>query len=384
MAKSRRVAELIEQRIAEQQLQPGDPLPSERQLARELGVAYGTVRLAYDSLYRLGVIDRQQGRGTFVNNPADAAPAQRHRRLGLLSVDMRGYESPFLRFLTYEIQRLAREAGYELTIDQIDMEDMVAGRMPPMLQRRSVSGFFIYGRVRDFHIRYLDEHPLPYVLVGNRPVPPSTPQVYIDVESLTYQYARALLKQGRSPLWIDVDPSNTSYEVGQEMLRGYTRAQNEAGNGQLHLCNLQMNRLDQAVSQLLTSDLRNAAYIVQDWSSTLLMPLLSGRTRDADQLLLAPMPMSELVDALDGPNVLMWDRAICISDLAAPAVEQLLACVEGRQPRPQSVRFEATCTPQPMGERGGMSLKLRQRVIEPAEHDSQDQQPSTPTGAWMM
>lgn len=46
--------------------QPGAALPSEQELARELGVSQGTVRKAMDSLAADYVLVRKQGRGTFV------------------------------------------------------------------------------------------------------------------------------------------------------------------------------------------------------------------------------------------------------------------------------------------------------------------------------
>jgi DNA-binding GntR family transcriptional regulator len=46
-------------------------LPSERALAEELGVAYGTVRHAMEVLEADGIVRRVHGRGTFVVKPAD-------------------------------------------------------------------------------------------------------------------------------------------------------------------------------------------------------------------------------------------------------------------------------------------------------------------------
>lgn len=45
---------------------PGEPLPSEVQLATELGVSQGTVRKALDAMVAENLVVRRQGRGTFV------------------------------------------------------------------------------------------------------------------------------------------------------------------------------------------------------------------------------------------------------------------------------------------------------------------------------
>jgi len=49
-------------------------LPAERDLAREYGVAYQTVRHAMKVLRERGLIITRQGRGTFVAPRPDAAP----------------------------------------------------------------------------------------------------------------------------------------------------------------------------------------------------------------------------------------------------------------------------------------------------------------------
>ncbi|HVW58164.1 MAG TPA: GntR family transcriptional regulator [Rhizobiaceae bacterium] len=46
--------------------QPGAMLPSEQELARELGVSQGTVRKALDAMTAESILVRRQGRGTFV------------------------------------------------------------------------------------------------------------------------------------------------------------------------------------------------------------------------------------------------------------------------------------------------------------------------------
>jgi GntR family transcriptional regulator len=52
--------------INRHELRPGDVIPSEAELSMRHGVAVGTVRKAIDQLVAEGVLERQQGRGTFV------------------------------------------------------------------------------------------------------------------------------------------------------------------------------------------------------------------------------------------------------------------------------------------------------------------------------
>lgn len=50
-------------------LQTGDPIPSERALCERFGVSRMTVRQAVDALVVEGLVERVQGRGTFVASP---------------------------------------------------------------------------------------------------------------------------------------------------------------------------------------------------------------------------------------------------------------------------------------------------------------------------
>lgn len=62
----RQVRELLLARIASGVWRPAEALPSEQTLASELGVSHGTVRKALDSLAADNLVERRQGRGTYV------------------------------------------------------------------------------------------------------------------------------------------------------------------------------------------------------------------------------------------------------------------------------------------------------------------------------
>ena len=60
------LVERVKHLVATGTLQPGDQLPTVRQLAAELRVNFNTVARAYRLLDETGVISTQQGRGTYV------------------------------------------------------------------------------------------------------------------------------------------------------------------------------------------------------------------------------------------------------------------------------------------------------------------------------
>jgi GntR family transcriptional regulator len=64
-----RLRDEIARQIARNMWRPGEPIPTEAELAASHGVAVGTVRKALDTLVTDGLIERRQGRGTFVRRP---------------------------------------------------------------------------------------------------------------------------------------------------------------------------------------------------------------------------------------------------------------------------------------------------------------------------
>ena len=63
------IEEQLADRIEAGEFSPGDVLPTERELTRQLGVSRMTVRAAMDRLVQRDLIVRRQGSGTFVAEP---------------------------------------------------------------------------------------------------------------------------------------------------------------------------------------------------------------------------------------------------------------------------------------------------------------------------
>src|SRR5215471_16475179 len=65
----KRIQNSIRKRIESSELQPGDPVASERELAKVHKVSLMTARHALAGLEREGVVERRRGAGTFVASP---------------------------------------------------------------------------------------------------------------------------------------------------------------------------------------------------------------------------------------------------------------------------------------------------------------------------
>lgn len=80
------IVEQIRHLVATGRLQPGEKLPTIRQLAVDLRVDPNTVAHAYNLLHSEGVISTQRGRGTFVTQRPDDARLARMRQEKLQAI----------------------------------------------------------------------------------------------------------------------------------------------------------------------------------------------------------------------------------------------------------------------------------------------------------
>ena len=62
----RQVYDIMVRKVAQGVWRPGASLPSEQNLAREMGVSQGTMRKVLDALTAENLLERRQGKGTFV------------------------------------------------------------------------------------------------------------------------------------------------------------------------------------------------------------------------------------------------------------------------------------------------------------------------------
>ena len=74
MQRRHQMAKELERRIFEGELNPGEPLASERDLALEFGLSRASVRETLREMAEAGLLDIQPGRGTFVTRPTSGQP----------------------------------------------------------------------------------------------------------------------------------------------------------------------------------------------------------------------------------------------------------------------------------------------------------------------
>lgn len=101
------------QALQDGEWQAGQVIPSEQELAAQLGVSQGTVRKALDELVSENLLIRRQGRGTFVASHGDAPDQFRFLRLRPLEGD---YVEPTSEPLECWRAKAGQEAAKHLAV----------------------------------------------------------------------------------------------------------------------------------------------------------------------------------------------------------------------------------------------------------------------------
>lgn len=100
----------VKHKIATGQLEPGDQLPTVRQLAADLRVNFNTVARAYRMLDEEEIISTQHGRGTFILDPPTPEKAKELRRKDLKRLTREYLASTFrLNFEPEDVQKVFEE-----------------------------------------------------------------------------------------------------------------------------------------------------------------------------------------------------------------------------------------------------------------------------------
>jgi GntR family transcriptional regulator, arabinose operon transcriptional repressor len=176
-------------------LQAGVALPSERQIAEQYGVARLTVVKALDLLEKDGLIDKQQGRGTFVLEQTETQleTIAFIKAGGLVQSELKG------------ISETAFEQNYQLQVLAVDLGmNKIAAHLKACIDN-GVKGLIIYALpgYDDMNVyRTLLKQNLPIVMIDRYYPELESDHVVYDDEKAAYQLTEKLIARGHQRIAI--------------------------------------------------------------------------------------------------------------------------------------------------------------------------------------
>ncbi len=99
----RQLMDQVREAMARGRIQPGERLPSVRQLARELVVNPNTIAKAYSELERAGVLNTRPGMGVFIAPPQASLTLEVRRERLIKAINVCLTEAVHLGFTTEEV-----------------------------------------------------------------------------------------------------------------------------------------------------------------------------------------------------------------------------------------------------------------------------------------
>ena len=219
----------LQDRIRAGEFRSGEALPSERQLVKDYGVSRITVIKAMDLLERDGLIERQQGRGSFVTSCEEPSDGESFCRVAFC---MPTFADSYITSVLIGATRVAMREGLQLEVIGVEAEEREALRIRDAIET-GVNGLLIFPRSRFADPRLyheLRDRHFPLVLLDRYYREHETDWVVFDDEVAGYGLTRHLIEKGHRRIAIfpghEVKVSSVHARV-----QGYQRALDEAGLG---------------------------------------------------------------------------------------------------------------------------------------------------------
>ncbi len=220
-----KLREALLTQILDGTLQPGELLPSERQLQALLQVSRPTIRQAINALIQEGLVQRAAGKGTFVIEPEKSKPPA-----GLIAlVVSRPNFYFFYPQLAGAFEERVRAANYGMVMSlHGDRADLLEDAVEGLLLSQHIVGLAItpprFGDMQRAAQR-LRQTGVPFVFVGRHDGVAQIDSVAPDNRQIGYQATRYLIDLGHRRI---VHMGFADYSTGRDRLEGYQLAMAEA------------------------------------------------------------------------------------------------------------------------------------------------------------
>ena len=148
----RQLVDAIRAAVKKSLLADGQQLPTVQDLSADLGVSIGTVKRAYDELEREGIVEKGQGRGTFVKyRPADTGSRKDQAMVAIDSLlnqlEQMGFSAAEINiFLNLKLRERA-EMDYKVKVAVMECNPENLTQMSEQLRR--INGIELYSHLME-------------------------------------------------------------------------------------------------------------------------------------------------------------------------------------------------------------------------------------------
>ncbi len=221
------IIEDIKRKVQSGQLQVGDQVGSQSELANQYGVSLITIKKALAELIKDGVLYSRVGKGTYVAKHKSEGHKVKSKTIGLVLQDLK---SPFFSLIAQEAENIAFNKGYSILFTNSSGQLSKEESQIMHFREMGVSGLIIASMTHEYSanetIRKLHNEDFPYVMVSYI----HDPDIYFvgtDHEYGGYIATKHLIEEGFNRIGcVNGEEGNL---VGELRYRGYVRALEEAG-----------------------------------------------------------------------------------------------------------------------------------------------------------
>lgn len=305
------VYETLLNRMENHLLTPGMQLPSEMELAQELGVSRMTARKALIRLEDENRIFRRVGVGTFVKSAAVASDSPKHRfNIGIETRQDSQAERPPMMQIISEAQRACSE--YDCNLLLLSREELLAGE-------NIDAAFFPHLEPKDFPEALQFSRHMPAVLLNRITDEPELSYIAVDYVEASCRIIRRFLENGAKNIMLADGTSQPELS--------YTRFSRELGYRKAY------EQLGRKVNEELILQ-----YLRTEWYETIAEKLI--RFRPDVIFVSCEVVMSPVCSALKAQGESLGKKVhlFCFDDLQDFTMSDIGSISYGRMP------FRAMCT----------------------------------------
>ena len=216
----------IKKMIKDNNMQPGDRLPTEHELVAKYEVSRHTVRTALNKLEHEGYIYKEQGSGSFVSEPSRK---NKPKEIGVITTYISDYIFPTI---IRGIEKELTDRGYSMILTSTNNDIELEKRAIDMMMGRNVDGLIIEPTKSGYYNpnigRYvnLKEKGVPMIMINAKYEELELPVVALNDYKAGYDNTKFLIESGHTKIGgiFKIDDRQ-----GKERLKGFIQACYEYG-----------------------------------------------------------------------------------------------------------------------------------------------------------